>query len=274
MDDQRRPYRYSLKRLYDWFNQLDDKVGEVQEQMGDIPPHSHKMSEVRGLADALKGEQDLNIAVDWEDVQKKPDELVSEATLARISALEASKRDADQGIPFSDLVDTPEAFNPAPHGHDMSDVEGLETALGRKREVTDYPTVEEVVGLGEAMAAKANRQHGHSIDDVSGLATALDSKAAAKHGHAIADVDGLQAALDSKASSKHNHAIADTSGLQVALDGKAAAKHGHLMAEVEGLQEALGKAIIDVQVSGTNLTFVRANGTVAKTVKIGGLIGL
>lgn len=69
------------------------------------------------------------------------------------------------------------SFAAALHGHAISDVSGLQTALD----------------------GKASTTHGHTIADVSGLQTALDGKAASAHGHAIADVTGLSAALSGKA---------------------------------------------------------------------------
>lgn len=69
------------------------------------------------------------------------------------------------------------SFAAAVHGHAISDVSGLQTALD----------------------GKASTTHGHAISDVSGLQTALDGKAASVHGHAIGDITGLSAALSAKA---------------------------------------------------------------------------
>lgn len=85
------------------------------------------------------------------------------------------------------------------HSHEISEVNGLQTALD----------------------GKAAAQHGHAISEVEGLQTALDGKAAAQHGHAISEVEGLQTALDGKAAAQHSHEISEVNGLQDAMDLKA-----------------------------------------------------
>lgn len=148
---------------------------------------------------------------------------------------------------------------PLVHGHVISDVTGLDTALAGKQPVGSY----------------AGSVHGHVISDVTGLQTALDGKqptgsyAAASHVHTIANVTGLQTALDGKQAAGsysltgHTHVIADVTGLQTALDGKQASgsyvttanftwtnlsgkpttfapsAHSHVIADVTGLQSAL-----------------------------------
>ena len=142
---------------------------------------------------------------------------------------------------------------PTVHGHGISDVAGLQTALDGKQPVGAY-------------AAYA---HGHGVADVTGLQAALDGKqaagsyAAAGHGHIIADVTGLQLALDGKqaagsyALASHTHTIANVTGLQAALDAKLASAsftwtglsgkpttfapsaHTHAITDVTGLQAAL-----------------------------------
>lgn len=113
---------------------------------------------------------------------------------------------------------------PASHGHAISNVTGLQTALDGKASTTHTHTAADV---GAAPAS-----HGHAISEVTGLQTALDGKAASSHTHTIGNVTGLQTALDGKAASSHGHAISEVTGLQTALDGKAASSHTHTAAQV------------------------------------------
>ena len=135
------------------------------------------------------------------------------------------------------------------HGHAISDVTGLQTALDGK----------------QASGSYANATHTHAISDVTNLQTSLDAKAASTHAHAISDVTGLQTVLDGKqaagsyAAATHSHAISDVTGLQTALDGKqaagsyASATHSHAISDVTDLQTALdGK----LATSGGTLTQV------------------
>jgi hypothetical protein len=108
---------------------------------------------------------------------------------------------------WSDLSGVPTAFPPSAHGHSISDVTGLQTALD----------------------GKAPASHTHTIANVTGLQSALDGKAAVSHSHAIADVTGLQTALDGKAASSHTHTAAQVSGLAaIATSGSAADLTGNL----------------------------------------------
>lgn len=88
---------------------------------------------------------------------------------------------------------------PEDHTHEISDIDGLQTALD----------------------GKSDDGHTHTIGDVDGLQTILDNKSDDGHGHVISDVTGLQTALDGKSNTGHVHAIADVTGLQTALNDKA-----------------------------------------------------
>ena len=80
---------------------------------------------------------------------------------------------------------TAEQFADAGHGHEISDVSGLQDALD----------------------GKAAAQHSHDMSQVSGLSSALTGKADATHSHEIADVNGLQAALDGKINTTYTLSI-------------------------------------------------------------------
>lgn len=141
------------------------------------------------------------------------------------------------------------------HGHAMSDVEGLQTALDGKSDVGHthddrYYTEAEV---DEALAGKSDNGHGHVISDVDGLQGALDGKANSSHFHEIDEVNGLNEALANVPSKVHTHEISDVYGLESELTkinnkigSKADSVHSHSMGEVTGLQTALeGKSDTD-----------------------------
>jgi hypothetical protein len=140
-----------------------------------------------------------------------------------------------------------DARTPTAHGHAISDVSGLQTALD----------------------AKAAASHSHAIADVTGLQTALDGKAASSHAHAVADVTGLQTALDGKSNVGHGHAISDVSGLQTALDGKASTSHTHAISDVSGLQTALDAKLDDSQATATGLSVLGAATAAAGATALG-----
>lgn len=99
----------------------------------------------------------------------------------------------------------------APHTHEISEINGLQSALN----------------------GKANTSHTHTIAQISDLQDALDEKADASHTHEIADVNGLQSALEGKADASHTHNISQISGLQSALDAKLTATQAEAQADSE-----------------------------------------
>lgn len=176
----------------------------------------------------------------WSDVTGKPD-FADVATSGDYDDL-INTPSLFSGA-YGDLSGIPSTFTPATHGHAITDVTGLQTALDGKQAAGTY----------------AAASHGHAIADVTGLQSALDGKqasgsyAATSHGHIIGDVTGLQSALDGKqaagsyAAATHDHAISDVTGLQTALDGKAASSHGHSDAttSVAGFMSAADKTKLD-----------------------------
>jgi hypothetical protein len=91
------------------------------------------------------------------------------------------------------------------HTHEVSDVNGLQTALNNKASSTHTHPISEVDGLQTALNNKASSTHTHPISDVTGLQTALNNKASSTHTHLISEVDGLQTALNGKSDVGHNH---------------------------------------------------------------------
>lgn len=84
----------------------------------------------------------------------------------------------DEQFTFSVINSNDSRFALASHGHAISDVTGLQTALD----------------------GKAASSHTHALSEVTNLQTALDTKAAVSHTHAISAITDLQTALDTKAN--------------------------------------------------------------------------
>lgn len=96
---------------------------------------------------------------------------------------------------------------------DISHLDTLYAALVHNHEIS------EVNGLTTALSGKASTSHVHTIANVTGLQSELDGKALSGHSHVIGDVTGLQGALDGKASSAHNHSLDSLSNVNVSNIG-------------------------------------------------------
>ena len=133
------------------------------------------------------------------------------------------------------------------HRHDMSDVEGLETALDGKSDNLHthddrYYTEAEI---DEALNGKSEKVHGHVVSDVDGLQSALDGKSDVGHSHSIGEVTGLQTALEGKSDTDHNHdgvyapvvhthVSADITDLESFVDGRIGVVAGSVLDEING----------------------------------------
>lgn len=127
--------------------------------------HTHPISDVTGLQSALNDKQPLD------------GDLTAIAALAGTSGI-LKKTGANSWV-----LDTTN-YSGLAHSHEISDINGLQTALN----------------------GKANTSHSHAIEDVSGLSTQLNT---------------LSAALNGKADLTHSHAINDITNLSTTLSAKA-----------------------------------------------------
>jgi hypothetical protein len=162
------------------------------------------------------------------------------------------------------------------HGHAISEVSGLSSALGDRPTWGDvYTRTQLNTSGGGGIVHWANvsnkpstfppEYHTHSISEVIGLwaelgnfytTTQLNTNGGGGqvhwgnitnkpdfsyngHTHTISQITGLQGALDGKSNNGHGHGIGEISGLQGALDGKSNNVHGHSISDVSGLQGAL-----------------------------------
>ena len=158
----------------------------------------------------------------------------------------------------------------ATHKHEVTDINGLDTALSGKADSVHTHSTSDITGLDTALADKANATHTHAISEITDLQTTLDGKAASKHSHEISEVNGLQDALGTKLNSADlKVATTDTAGIvkgstevTVGEDGtmsvgtiaqskveglvddlgnKAAAEHTHEMADITDLDLGTAK---------------------------------
>lgn len=176
---------------------LDGKAASV---------HGHSIAEVTGLQTALDakagsthaGAHVTGGADKIRDASASQDGLMTAAQASKLDGIQSGAEvnvNADWNAATGDaaIINKPASFPPSVHGHAISDVSGLQTALD----------------------GKSATGHGHVIADVTGLQTALDGKASTSHSHGISDVTGLQTALDGKAASVHTHAIGDLTGVSI-----------------------------------------------------------
>lgn len=159
---------------------LDGKAASV---------HSHAIGDVSGLQTALDAKAGASHAANHvtggsdkiRDASASQDGLMTASQASKLDGIQPGAEvnvNADWNAFTGDaaILNKPASFPPSVHGHAISDVTGLQTALD----------------------GKAATSHTHAIADVTGLQTALDGKAATSHSHSISDVTGLQTALDAK----------------------------------------------------------------------------
>lgn len=114
------------------------------------------------------------------------------------------------------------------HKHEISDVNGLDTAL----------------------SSIVPSNHKHPIDDVTDLKDTLDTKSDITHKHEISDVNGLDVALSNIVPSNHNHSINDVTDLKTTLDQKSDINHVHDWSSINNkpssLPSNIDKAVTDM----------------------------
>lgn len=135
------------------------------------------------------------------------------------------------------------------HGHSISDVANLATALAEKATITSVTTV------SEALTAESQARAAGDSSLAGGLASEASTRAAADT--ALSErIDFLAENLDPAALDSIAEAAASIGSLQTQIDGKAPTSHTHPISQVTGLSAALdGK-----QPTGSYATLV--NGTV------------
>jgi hypothetical protein len=189
--------------------------------------HGHAISDVSGLLTALDGKAD--------DSHTHTASEISDSSLAGralLTAADAAAQRTSLGLGSAALDDS-SAFAPASHGHAISDVTGLQTALNGKAPLASpalsgAPTAPtpaendnstkiattayvqtEIAGLdaGDMHKATYDTDNDGKVDAAeaadsvpwTGVTGKPSTFAPSAHGHAISEVTGLQTALDAKA---------------------------------------------------------------------------
>lgn len=125
-------------------------------------------------------------------------------------------------------------FALASHQHEISHINGLQTALNNKVDDSQITTFAlELLNDNDAASMQTTLGLGTAATRAEGY-FALNS-----HTHTIASVDNLQNALNAKADSVHNHIIGNITGLQDALNNKTDVGHTHTTANITGLDTTL-----------------------------------
>lgn len=206
---------------------------------------------------------------------------------ARDSNLQEQINGKLSSVSWLAILDRPDAFPPAQHGHGISDITGLQQALSEKLSAVTWSTV---TGKPTTFPPSA---HGHAIADVSGLQAALDAKLssvswgnvqgkptsfpAAAHGHSIAEITDLQTTLDGK-EPKVQKAIVIYQGADVIWTYPAPFAQGVVpVIEALAVGPAASTAMLNVQVVGdpTNTSVkLRVNSIPAASIALLGLVNL
>ena len=144
---------------------------------------------------------------------------------------------------WASLTGKPATYAPAPHGHTIGDVTGLQGALDAAAASGPVSSVGGATGAvqlrtinGQPLVGSGNivieggEGGGEPIGTVA-WADVTDKPATfppAPHSHAIADVTGLQGALDGKAAALHTHTIAQISDFPVLAPVATSGAYGDL----------------------------------------------
>jgi hypothetical protein len=189
--------------------------------------HGHAIEDVTGLQTALEGKAD--------DSHTHTASEISDSTLAGCALLTAADA-AGQRISLglgSAALDDRAAFAPATHGHAVSDVTGLQSALDAKAPraspaLTGVPTAPTAAaGSNTTQIATTafvnNAITGFGAGDMaqSTYDTDNDGKVDAAETADAVPWSGITGKPTSFTPSSHNHPIAQVTGLETALDAKA-----------------------------------------------------
>lgn len=156
---------------------LDEKIAAINTNMGNL-----------GGGDMMKSayDTDSNGKVDNAD---NADKFGGQAPEYYATAEEVGKKANDADLAtvaktgsYNDLINKPTDFAPSTHSHEMTDVTGLEDALGNKAEKTHNHTTSEITDFSTEMAKKADVSHTHEQSEINGLANVINEVTAIAEG--------------------------------------------------------------------------------------------
>lgn len=130
--------------------------------------HTHAISDVTGLQDAINGKQTLD------------------GDLTAIAALEGTSGILRKTAANTWVLDTSN-FSSIAHSHAISDITNLQSALDGKAPTSHTHSTSQITGLDSALAGKANSSHTHAISDITNLQTSLNGKANLTGGNTFTD---------------------------------------------------------------------------------------
>lgn len=193
-----------------------DGIAGLSELISKVAHHQHSVTDVTGLVDRLGDLAPIN----------------HRHTISQVEGLQvAMVKKADKD-----------------HTHAEGHIEGLQGDLERAEQALEQlknatararPKMSEIEGLEEALGLKADAHHTHHIGSINDLKQELDTRARADHTHSTAQVRGLQEQLFLKCDKDHQHAASSITGLEAMLAEKADLEHSHSDASIEGLREKL-----------------------------------
>ena len=155
---------------------------------------------------------------------------------------------------YTGLTDVPTEFNPRPHSHTTTDIQGLQAALDKKVDGAD-------ARLSDARAPKA---HSHAVSDVTGLQGLLDglSQDVAQ----LREIDTTQVSDEELAAAIANLHISDYLKAADASNTYAPLVHSHGLTDITGLTESLEGLRSDLTALSTTVDASPTEGEVASAI--------
>lgn len=254
-----------------WGTNESGVAGWVDDKQGG--PHTHEISDISGLDDALDGLDDalktLAVYVEgavWTVNGQAPDDE------GNVNVDVSGFITVDDLEPYAKTEDLDKKSDKG-HGHQLEDITGQED-LVRNEDLIGYAKEEhrhefssidnvpefltqvdlEGYATNESLEAKADLEHSHTISQISGLQESLGGKEDKGHTHVEADITDLQDyALTSDLTgvvrdSDLTTRLADYAKTED-LDTKADKNHSHTMSDISGLGD--WKNDVDTKLSST-----------------------
>lgn len=251
------------------------KEGIEEVFTGEILTHTHPISGVTGLAEALSGKAAADHGHEIGDVDGLQSALDGKSATGHThSQSEVSGLTLELAVignAINVLNDQLNSKSDTGHGHDIEDITNLSTVLSEKSNTGHSHAIADITDLQTELDGKADTGHGHTISEIQDLQAELDGKSDTGHSHSISDVTDLQTELDGKADTGHGHDISDITGLQTELNNKATASHTHAISEITDLQAALdGKALAP---SRTRMVAIESDFQLNNALGIPGMLG-
>ncbi|GIW22520.1 MAG: hypothetical protein KatS3mg068_1527 [Candidatus Sericytochromatia bacterium] len=123
---------------------ITKQYSEEDRLLLEVPIHTHIISEISGLQNALDGKANVSHTHNISDVNNLQDQLNSKSNIGHI--------------------------------HNISDINNLQTELDNKANISHIHQIYDIQNLQVELDGKANTIHSHEISDINNLQLNLDSK--------------------------------------------------------------------------------------------------